>query len=280
MSRKLVELKAKYGVSERAAVLIGRMDPTANQKYVEWLFKVRYIAIGNGKYRTNGDFPATLENTVKESLVWFERNLNGKVPVDFRDINKFKTINEFLIKVQELATPSRSEIKDSVRVVLDDDRFKVIVPLIYEASKLHGVNTKWCTTNKTYYDDYMRRGILYYVLDKTLNRKFGIHVPDSAGLNYNFNQISLFNNEDRTLNMQTMNLIYGDGFNIVLESLKKDFNQQIMVKLKKKALTNAINKITEVKRELVNTNLNNDEIEKILDSFFNIIRTKEDSLNT
>jgi len=277
MSKKLEELKVKYGVSERAAILMGRMDPTTNKKYVEWLFKVRYNHIGNSKYKLNPDFPATLENSVNQYLVWFEKNLNGKIPAEFRDINKFKTINEFIEKVTDLATPSRSEIKKSVRTVLDNERFRVITPLTYEASKMHGTGTKWCTTNKTYYDNYTNNGILYYILDKNLDRKFGVHVPNSSGNKPNINSLNLFNNEDRSLSVGSISLVYGDGFNIVIEAIKKDFSDQITIKLKKQALKSAIDKISGIKRELKTNGLNSDEVENLLNSLSGLIKTKENS---
>ena len=96
MSRRVRELKTRYGVTERSATLMERMDPTTNNKYVEWLFKVRYTRPNVvSKYKVTGDFPSNKETEVRNSLAWFERNLNGKVPADFRDINKFKTLTEF-----------------------------------------------------------------------------------------------------------------------------------------------------------------------------------------
>ena len=268
MSRKLEELKNKYGVSERTAALIGRMDPTANQKYVEWLFKVRYESIGNGKYRLNQDFPANMEGIVRDSFVWFERNLNGKIPADFRDINKFKTITEFISKLQELMTPSRSEIKNDVRIVFEDDNWKILVPLSFEASKLYGTGTKWCTTQKTYYDNYMRDGLLYYIVDKRINRKFGLPIPSSRGLKVSVSNFTFYNNEDCGLNINQIKLIYGNDFDVVSEKVRLDFVEQLKIKLRVQILENSKKVITKLKSDMSSVDIKDEELEGLLSSIF------------
>lgn len=278
MSRKLTELKEKYGVSERSAELINRIDPTKNKKYVEWLFKVRYHKGNTGKYKLSTDFPATKENDVKDALLWFERNLNGKVPTELRDINMFKTITEFLNKVAELATPSRSDIKNSVRVVMDDERFKVVVPLTHDSAKLYGRNTKWCTTNRTYYNNYTKNGVLYYIIDKNLERKFGFVVPDSAGMNVNLFNYNFYNNEDTTINYKTIKLIYGKGFDVVIESIKKDFINIITNKVRKKVLEDAIKKIESTKKEFTDCGLRDENLEKMFSTMLSSIIEKNNSL--
>jgi hypothetical protein len=269
MSRKLEELKNKYGVSERTTVLIGRMDPTTNQKYVEWLFKVRYESIGNGKYRLNQDFPANMEDLVRDRLTWFERNLNGKIPADFRDINKFKTITEFISKVQELMTPSRSEIKNDVRIVFEDDNWKILIPLSFEASKLYGTGTKWCTTQKTYYDNYMRDGLLYYIVDKRINRKFGLPIPSSRGLKVSVSNFTFYNNEDCVLNINQIKLIYGNDFDVVSEKVRLDFVEQLKIKLRVQILENSKKVITKLKSDMSSVDIKDEELEGLLSLIFN-----------
>jgi hypothetical protein len=277
MTKRLEELKKKYGCTERSAELINRIDPTVNKKYVEWLFKVRYIKIGDGsRYRTNTqEFPASKEGEINFALTWYEKNLNGKIPVEFRDINKFKTLTEFLTKVNELATPSRSEIKASVRTVLDNDRFKIIVPLTYETSKMYGAGTKWCTTNKNHYDDYTEKGELYYILDKSLDRKFGLHVPDNAGKTVKVGRYNFFNNEDESLTFNTIKKIYGERFNEVIGVIEEDFKIVIVNKLKKKTLGDAIKKIVSIKNGFTNSNLKDEDIELTLDSLLSKIGVME-----
>ena len=264
MSRKLGELKTKYGVSERSALLIGRMDPTTNQKYVEWLFKVRYVSLTNGKYRLNADFPASLETTVKETLIWFERNLNGKIPTDFRDINKFKTVTEFLEKAQELMTPSRSEVKNDVRVVFEDDNWKILIPLSFDSSRLYGMGTKWCTTQKTYYDNYMRDGLLYYIVDKRINRKFGLPISYSKGLGVSVTGFTFYNNEDCGLSLGQIKLIYGENFNLVAEKVKLDFVNQLKLKLRVKFMADSKKSINHAVQMLKSVDFTNEEVNEAL----------------
>jgi len=280
MSRKLRELREKYGTTERSANLMNRMDPTANKKYVEWLFKVRYVRPNRlAKYKVAGDFPATKEEDVKRALAWFEKNLKGKVPADFRDINKFKTVTEFLNKVNEISVPSRKEIKNSVRTVLDNERFKIVVPLTAESARLYGSGTRWCTTQKRYYENYTKSGVLYYIIDKGIDRKFGVVVGDNAGRNPNVANLSFFNNEDNGLRIGNIKNVYGSTFDVVTNAIKADFNEYINAKLKKKALNDAINRINTTKREFSRNGLSDDEIEAMFNSVLEAVDTRRAKLN-
>jgi hypothetical protein len=282
MSRKLRELREKYGATERSAELINRMDPTTNKKYVEWLFKVRYVRPNRlAKFKVAGDFPATKERDVRDALTWFERNLNGKVPADFRDINTFKTVTEFLVKVNEIDTPSRSEIKNAVRVVLDNENFKIIVPLTFESSRLYGSGTRWCTTQKTYFKDYTDKGTLYYIVDKRLNRKFGLPMSDNLGRNPNFNSrnVTFFNNEDAGITFSNIKSIYGNGFDEVITAIKTDFANYLASKLKKKALADAIKRVNTTKRDFRSNGLADDEANRLFDALIELVESRNRSLN-
>ncbi|MHA2404668.1 MAG: hypothetical protein ACXADH_16835 [Candidatus Kariarchaeaceae archaeon] len=280
MSRKLRELREKYGTTERSANLMNRMDPTANKKYVEWLFKVRYIRANRlAKYRVAGDFPATKEEDVKRALAWFERNLNGKVPADFRDINKFKTVTEFLNKINEISTPSRKDIKNSVRVVLDNERFKILAPLTAESARMYGSGTRWCTTQKRYYENYTKSGVLYYIIDKGIDRKFGLVIGDNAGRNPNFNNLNFFNNEDNGVRLANIKMVYGNVFDVVINTIKTDFGVYLNAKLKKKALNDAISRINTTKREFSRNGISDDAIEELFNNALEAIMAKNANLN-
>ncbi len=279
MSRKLRELRTKYGVSERSASLVNRIDPTTNKKYIEWLFKVRYYKTTTDKYRVNTEFPASMESDVRSALYWYEKNLNGKIPKELRDINKFKTITEFMTKIAEIATPSRADIKNNVRVVLDNDRFKVIVPLSYESSKLYGSGTKWCTTQKSYYKNYTSRGVLYYIVDKTLNRKFGLVINNTNGRSTpNENNFAFFNNEDASVNVRMIKMIYGDNFNPVILAIKTDFVKCMKNMMKKVVLEKAVKNIRETKNELTDYGLNDESVNELLERLFNAVNGKKSNL--
>lgn len=269
MSRKLEELRSKYGVTERAAALIDRIDLTTTKKYVEWLFKVRYTHVGGGKYRVSEDFPASAEGLVRDGLTWFERNLNGKIPTEFRDINKFKTVTEFVSKVQELMTPSRTDIKNDVRIVFEDDNWKILIPLSFESSKLYGTGTKWCTTQKTYYDNYMRDGFLYYIIDKRIDRKFGLPINKNKGMNVNPSSFQFYNNEDCGLTLAEVKLVYGNFFDTVVEKVRLDFIEQLKIILRAKYLREARVRVQTTQKEFSSLGIENPELDKLLVELIN-----------
>jgi hypothetical protein len=281
MSRKLREIRSRYGITERSAAVIGRMDPTENKKYVEWLAKVRFVRPNtNTKYRVADDFPANMAEDVKNSLAWFERNLNGKVPKEFRDINTFKTITEFLYKVGELNTPSRTEIKNAIRLVLENERWKILVPLTFAASRLYGTGTRWCTTQKNYFNNYTRGdNTLYYVIDKTLNRKFGVPVSSSSSRNLNVNGLTFFNNEDAGMRLADVKKVYGQNFDVVTNVIRTDYSNYMAAKVKRRALKDAIKRINDTKTDFNRNELGDENINKLFESLINMVNEKSVALN-
>jgi hypothetical protein len=68
----------------------------------------------------------------------------------------------------------QKEAEKQVVKLLDNDEYCVVVPLSYEASKIYGANTKWCTTQEKYWNDYIKNYKLIYIIDKVNNEKYAI----------------------------------------------------------------------------------------------------------
>jgi hypothetical protein len=244
---KINELASKYGVNSLSSSTIDSMDPTAKKKYLSWLFKVRYESVGNGKFKVKNEFPASIKGKVKGHLEWREKNAQ-KIPKEYKDINAFKSITEFMEKTEEMATPSRTEVKNNVRVVHDDVTWKVVVPLSFETSKLYGSGTKWCTTQKTYFNDYTRNGELYYIIDKAHNRKFGLPLNGQNKLT-NLNNAVFYNNEDAGLRFNQLKVIYGNSLMVIGKSITTDFNTHIV----KRVLERNVKNLDESMKNMINT---------------------------
>ena len=63
-------------------------------------------------------------------------------------------------------------------IVHDDDEWLFFKPLTHEAAITYGFGTKWCTSMKhepEYFYRYSNQGVLIYVINKKINRKFGLH---------------------------------------------------------------------------------------------------------
>ena len=243
---RLNDLRVKYGLSEVSMNTIKNADPTTNLKYLPWLISVRYEQRkSDGKYIVNKEFAVSKIPLVRELLLWFDKNLNGNLPLEYRDIYTFKSIDYFISVISEIKKPSISDIKKQIRLVLDDEDFKIFVPLTIEASQLYGSGTKWCTTQPKYFKNYTEKGFLYYIIDKRTGRKFGCSVPLGS-----FSAVTFYNNEDDGVGRVTMEKVYGkEFFSKVISSLKNDYEIEIINIKKKKALESAIKRLELTRKE-------------------------------
>lgn len=253
MSKKLESLIEKYSsVSEKSVKVTYDIDPSDNKKYVEWLFKVRfYKKDGQNKFYVKEDFPANIKDKVTDGLTWFENNKNGRIPKDKRDINVFKSIESFLFFIEEMRlVKSRSEMKNEVDIVFDNEIVKIISPKTFEVSKLYGRNTTWCTTQKEHFDEYTSCGVLYYMMIKPLNRKLGFHLEFSGCANEDVDSIywEFYNNEDYGLELEEITNVLGLSFKEYLRPVVNHFNNLSKNRIKdlekeafKKDLNNVLN---------------------------------------
>jgi len=149
------------------------IDPTTQKKYVGWIAK-QFIA-------NNFDISA-LKSYIEEYDV-----LVNKGKADQKDINQFKTIEEFKKYVDHLnnqGTASLKELENDFDVALDNDDVYIAVPNTFEASRKLGLTTfahrdncqtgakesTWCTTykNNSHFNDYFYKNnvTFYYTLIK------------------------------------------------------------------------------------------------------------------
>ena len=66
------------------------------------------------------------------------------------------------------------ELEKQVIKLFDNDEWSVVIPLSYEASKIYGANTKWCTTQERYWNDYYKTYKLIYIQNKRTNEKYAV----------------------------------------------------------------------------------------------------------
>jgi hypothetical protein len=246
---KIDNLMLKYRVQKRSADALTRIDPTSNGKYLDWLFKMKFVK-RNDKYYVSDAFPANSHAEVNRILAWMEKNGNNKnFKTEYKDINFFKTVASLITTMGPLCVPSKKEIKDQVDKVLEDERWLIVVPKTFEASKMYGMNTKWCTTQKTYFNQYCRNGFLFYIIDKTHNVKFGVPV-NTSGNNTTLavNGLELYNNVDKGLRWAAVRDIYGAETMTKLSTAMNRYYREVqLVKVRKRVLQDAIRTITNVK---------------------------------
>ncbi len=273
---KIDDLKLKYGANDRTANALLKLDETKTLKYLDWLFKMKHIKSVDGVYTLNKNFPSTSYSDVKKMLEWLEFNTNNpKVSSVYKDINSFKTIESFMETIGILMTqPTKKDIKSDVIRLFEDDNFLVIIPKTYESSKIYGMGTKWCTTNKNYFKNYTNDGFLVYVTIKSLNRKLGIPIRTKGARSTNLNTSGLifYNNEDNELRYNEVVRMLGEPIllNNIINPIVKYYKQTISTVIKKQILLESVNKLKSVRDEMSKSKLfNDDNFDEILGELLN-----------
>lgn len=157
------------GIIELVVAALEKADPTPHKEYVQWLARA-YIMATTFRLEdvlTRGYATLTMFNTLK---------LKKKLPLDFRDINKVRTIvdlERMLDPYTELAqAPSQSVNKGKFTEFFNGSQVRVIIPHDEAAAKYYGRGTKWCTAadNHNAFSQYAADGDLYIVLPKRPSR--------------------------------------------------------------------------------------------------------------
>ena len=111
------------------------------------------------------------------------------------DINKYRSISELgkfvsELNQEEILGKTKGEVsnavnsaKDQVKVVFENDRWLIVIPLTYEASCYWGNGTEWCTATRerdTYYKQYSSQGPLYININKQTGEKYQFHFESNS----------------------------------------------------------------------------------------------------
>ena len=128
-------------------------------------------------------------NQINRTLVDYHR-LKPQLPVEQRDINRFKTFERLEDFVDDIMAGEQLQGAEydsdtlkmpDVEVIYNGPLGTVAIPRSYKASCDLGSGTKWCTAGssldgKVYYDQYMEQGDLIIYNEKPGNQKYQIHV--------------------------------------------------------------------------------------------------------
>lgn len=190
------------------------IDPSKNKKYVGWIAK-QYII-------KNFDI-----NSLKSEIEEFD-TLCNKDKSEIKDINLFKTLDEFkqyLEKLNNQSTASLKELETDYETILDNDDVLIICPNTHEASRKLGLtifahrndgkDSAWCTTYKTnsHFNDYYftNKNTFYYVKIKNENiiKKLGGDVYSILAfvISENGQKITCYDAEDTLLTSTKTNTI-------------------------------------------------------------------------
>jgi len=174
MSRldKLKEQHPELNVS--VMDIIVKLDPTKTYKYTEFLVKKFKEFYDEYDDWTIGLGIEIMGSENMESLNEFEIHAKAN-RITNPDISQYKDFSQIYKAVEEAKEKVRlKELEKQVIKLYDDDEWSVVIPLSYEASKIYGANTKWCTTQERYWNDYYKTYKLIYIQNKKTNEKYAV----------------------------------------------------------------------------------------------------------
>ena len=152
-------------------------DPSGNNKYLMWMVK-RWAE----EQESTGaivelvrDYHKLLPKITNALAVKvFGAETDSNAIVSPKSIDSYPTLDD-LYKIVDAASQleSRKEVetkaKSGANKIYEDERWLVVRPDTRDASCYYGSGTKWCTAmkNAEHFDNYNKKGRLYYLIDKS-----------------------------------------------------------------------------------------------------------------
>jgi hypothetical protein len=156
--------------------MIQAMDPSTTNKYCEFLIKM---------IKNHGMNQEIIIKSVMDTLFGIdqidklhkfeEHSKANRIPVEYKDISSHKDwsgVNEAVKLADEIV--KRKQLEKETKKLYVDDEWLVIIPETYESSQLYANNTKWCITQKSYWNDYKKSSRIIYVINKKSDDKYAI----------------------------------------------------------------------------------------------------------
>jgi hypothetical protein len=198
--------------------LMGKIDPTDTYKYTEFLIKqLKEWFEGKTHEETQLIMGAELigeDNVV--TLNEFEIHC-GAGRIKKNDIGQhsgFRSLKDSVKKVEQIQ--KQKETEKQIIKLLDNDEYCVVIPLSYDASKVYGSNTKWCTTQERYWNDYIDKYKLIYIIDRINNDKYAVSIKKGDS-----SKIQGWLADDKEVSPLTLPISV-DVINIIVSEIKKD----------------------------------------------------------
>ena len=133
-----------------------------------------------------------------EDLKNFRRfcEYNERGLITQNDLSTYKSFDDLMsqLNLAEMKVDAK-QLEGEIVKIYEDDEWLLLRPLTYSASKKYGSNTKWCTTqesNSEYFIKYSSKGVLIYCINKLT----GYKVASFCSLDKNDPEFSFWNQKD------------------------------------------------------------------------------------
>ena len=200
--------------------IITSLDPTGTYKYTEFLIK---------NFKRDNQYYSPNLNELKgylgvflfgsneiEVLNEFERHSRAN-RIKEKDISKYKNFLELneQVKIAE-DIEKQKEVEKQILKIHEDDTWLVLTPLSFDASRVYGSSTKWCTTQERYWDKYLKTHRLVYCINKKTDTKIAF------SRDYSDNKFQAWNADDSEVSPMFIDFIPDDIFLKIRKELQKN----------------------------------------------------------
>lgn len=222
--------------------MIAKIDPTETYKYTEFLIKTlqKWFESKDIMLYMGIDF---FGDANVETLNEFEVHCKAK-RIKNSDISTYVGFEQMRVEVK-LADDivKQKEFEKQTIKIYEEGQWLALIPLSFEASKLYGSNTKWCTTQEKYWNEYIKHSKLIYIINRSTNEKFAISSKKNSKT-----EVQAWLSNDDEISPMLLDLPMGVLMAINGEIRKKETNFELMnVGVKKEPILKV------VKRKLVNS---------------------------
>ncbi len=200
--------------------IITSLDPTGTYKYTEFLIK--NFKRDNQYYSPNldelkGYLGVSLFGSNEiQALNEFERHsrANRIKEKDISQYSNFLELNESVLLAEEIE--NRKKLEKEILKIHEDDTWLVLTPLSFDASRVYGSNTKWCTTQEKYWDKYLKTHRLIYCINKKTDTKIAF------SRDYNNDKFQGWNADDSEVSPMFIDFIPDEIFLKIRKELQKN----------------------------------------------------------
>ncbi len=192
-------------------------DPTGRMRYMRWMVDIFR--------RTERSIFLEDLYKIQESLEIYEK-VKHTLDIEHRNILEFNNYNDLwdLVKKYkaepEVLLSKRQKRGDSAvtgeyDILLENDRYSVIVPITHRAACYWGSNTRWCTAHDKYsgnFETYAHRGPLVIVYHHDISEKKNIQ--------FHIETMQFMDVEDRPINVNEFFKTYPDVLEVFCQYIK------------------------------------------------------------
>lgn len=221
--------------------IIAACEPTNTYKYMDLLIKVlkdEFIIKNDYEsfYKKICLYLFGTENLI--NLIEFENHIRNN-RIEKNDIGLYKNFKDIIESVEKADHQLQvKQVEKDVIKLYDTEFWLILIPLTFEASKVYGYNTKWCTTQSIHWERYFTTFKLIYVINKKENKKWAISIEKKT------KEVLGWLSNDNKVNAYDLPFT-NEMYNVIINEIKKynstfdvsEERQKTYIKLNKKEWT-------------------------------------------